>query len=231
MPDSTLKVSVQTDDRVRLLCNLCGTDTNHDVLAMVEQVKHDPILSTSIAHRVLQCRGCETLTSQTMASDEMSFAENPDTGERDQLYDVAYLPPRQAGRKSLKHSYDLPPVVGAVYKEVLSAMFGNMRMLAAMGLRTLVEAICNDQEAAGKTLVEKINSLRDSKILTPAGADILHRVRALGNAAAHEAGPQRLSDLWNAVDVVEHTLAAVYILPARAAKKGGKIQPPGDIPF
>ena len=231
MTDSTVKVSAPDNERTRLMCNTCGRTTNHDVLTVVEQSIYDPVLSTSLTHRVVQCRGCETLTAQILKTDEMSHTTDPQTGEVVQIYDIDYFPPRQAGRKVLQHAYELPQNIGFVYKEVLSALFGNMRMLAAVGLRTLVEAICNDQRAAGKSLVEKINQLRDTKVITPAGADILHRVRVLGNTATHEAGPQPIRDLWEALDVVEHTLASVYILPARAQRRKRTKSPPDDVDF
>lgn len=226
-----MNVSTPANERARLMCNTCGRQTNHDVLTDVTQSVHDPILSTSVTYRTVQCRGCETLSAQILKTDAMSQATDPETGEVVQIYDIDYFPPRQAGRKALQHAYELPQNIGFVYKEVLSALFGNMRMLAAVGLRTLVEAICNDQRAAGKSLVEKINQLRDTKVLTPAGADILHRVRVLGNTAAHEAGPQPIKDLWEALDVVEHTLASVYILPARAQRKKRTKPPSDDVDF
>lgn len=172
-----------------------------------------------ITHRVIQCRGCETLTTQILITDPESMVFDDEEGEYVQTYRVDDYPPRQAGRRPLKDQHYLPVNVRTVYTEVLSALFGNMRMLAATGLRTLVEAICNEREARGRTLWDKINELQEMHVLTPDGATILHNVRALGNAAAHEAGLQRISELWDALDVVEHTMTAVYILPGRAERR------------
>ena len=51
------------------------------------------------------------------------------------------------------------------------------------------------------------------KILTPVGADALHKLRTLGNKAAHEVEPHSIEQLNIAINVVEDLLRHVYILP------------------
>jgi hypothetical protein len=55
-------------------------------------------------------------------------------------------------------------------------------------------------------------------VLTQDGADILHKLRTLGNDAAHEVKPHSLQELGLAFDVVDHLLLGVYILPDHAKK-------------
>jgi hypothetical protein len=43
----------------------------------------------------------------------------------------------------------------------------------------------------------------------------LHKIRTLGNAAAHEVKPHTEKQLRLAMDVIEHLLTDVYILPKR----------------
>lgn len=45
------------------------------------------------------------------------------------------------------------------------------------------------------------------------GAAILHKIRSLGNAAAHEVKPHSNKQLALAMDIIEHLLKDVYILP------------------
>lgn len=61
-------------------------------------------------------------------------------------------------------------------------------------------------------------------ILTPAGAAILHRIRALGNDAAHEVRPHNDKQLGVAMDVIEHLLKDVYILPKQVEAEFGEEQ-------
>jgi uncharacterized protein DUF4145 len=82
-------------------------------------------------------------------------------------------------------------------------------------LRALVETVCHEKNAQGKSLLNKIDDLTAKSILTPAGAQILHKIRTLGNAAAHKVKPHSEKQLAVAMDVVEHLLTDVYILPKR----------------
>jgi hypothetical protein len=73
--------------------------------------------------------------------------------------------------------------------------------------------VCKEKEAEGKDLLEKIDSLVEKRVLTPAGASILHKIRTLGNAAAHEVKPHSEKQLSLAWGIVEHLLKDVFILP------------------
>lgn len=75
-----------------------------------------------------------------------------------------------------------------------------------------------EKNAAGKDLFEKINGLVVAGVLTKDGADILHKLRVLGNKAAHEVKAHSATELNLATDVVEHLLKAVYILPFHAKR-------------
>jgi len=62
-------------------------------------------------------------------------------------------------------------------------------VLAGVGLRALIEAVCRDQGINGGNLEALIGGLATNGILSKAQADILHTHRFLGNAAAHEVTP------------------------------------------
>lgn len=55
-------------------------------------------------------------------------------------------------------------------------------------------------------------------VLTKTGSETLHSMRILGNQAAHEVKPHSEEALNLAMDVVEHMLNDVYILPAATSK-------------
>ncbi|PYO51623.1 MAG: hypothetical protein DMD83_27285, partial [Candidatus Rokuibacteriota bacterium] len=87
-----------------------------------------------------------------------------------------------------------------------------------MGIRAIIEAVCRDRNASGEDLFEKINDLLAQGVLTKDGSDILHRLRVLGNNAAHEIKAHSATELTLAMDVAEHLLQAVYILPFHAKR-------------
>ena len=92
-------------------------------------------------------------------------------------------------------------------------MTNDSPVLVGIGLRAIVETVCKEKNASGKDLYAKINDMASQHVLTPSGADILHKVRSLGNKAAHEVKPHTPRQLSLAMGVVEHMLKDVYILP------------------
>jgi hypothetical protein len=87
-----------------------------------------------------------------------------------------------------------------------------------MGIRALVEAVCNERAASGKDLASKIDSLASIGLLTADSTEFLHGLRLMGNDAAHEAKRYSEDDLLLALEVAEHLLTNAYIIPARAKK-------------
>jgi hypothetical protein len=53
--------------------------------------------------------------------------------------------------------------------------------------------------------------------VTKDGADILHRIRGMGNQAAHEQKAHTEAQLVAAFEVVEHMLKGVSIIPSHAS--------------
>ena len=86
-------------------------------------------------------------------------------------------------------------------------------ILAGIGLRAIVETVCKEKNASGSNLYNKINDLVGQRVVTPVDADILHKVRTLGNSSAHEVKPHTTTQLSLAMGVLENMLKAVYILP------------------
>ncbi|MRR37470.1 DUF4145 domain-containing protein, partial [bacterium] len=64
--------------------------------------------------------------------------------------------------------------------------------------------------------------LKAKGLLTGDGAQILHRLRVLGNDAAHEVKPHTAEQLALAMDVVEHLLQGAYIFPGKARHTFGE---------
>jgi hypothetical protein len=100
-----------------------------------------------------------------------------------------------------------------IYHEVHSAISNNQRVLAGIGIRALVEAVCAQKRAAGGNLEKKIDDLATRNVLTKSAAETLHRTRLLGNAAAHEVAPPNEEELEAAMDIAEQLLMNVYVLP------------------
>lgn len=203
--------------RVRVACAECSNSTNHIVACSVDHQWGDEDIQGSDHHQVVRCLGCDSLSFRSVSSNSEDFHIGRDD-ELVYLEKVEVYPPRAAGRRKLPDSRLLPYQVEHIYDETHKALCSEMPILAAIGIRTLVEAVCAQEQAEGVTLEKQIDSLVEQGMLTRTGADILHRLRFMGNAAAHETKrytPQRLS---TAFDVAENLLQNVYILPDKAAR-------------
>jgi Domain of unknown function (DUF4145) len=216
----TQEINKTQNSRSEVACIRCVGKTWHKVLVSVDSsgsLENEGInFEWSSAHQIIQCQGCDSLSYKSISThsedwfdDEDGTIHNPETAR---LY-----PPRLEGRKGLGElSLFLPHRVRQIYEETSLALAVQAPLLAGIGLRALIEQVCKEKEADGKDLFKKIDSLVAKQVLTPSSASILHKVRSLGNEAAHEVKPHTEQQLSLAMDVVEHLLKDVYVLPTQA---------------
>ena len=164
----------------------------------------------------MQCLGCRKLSFRKEQTNSEDSVED-EGGETLYVLHEELYPSRVAGRHELSDAKFLPFPILQIYQETYYAICNKQPILAGIGIRTLVEAVCKEKAAQGKNLEDKIDSLVKIGVLTSDGADILHSLRILGNLAAHEIRPHSEKTLSVAMDVVEHLLRGVYILPKVAA--------------
>lgn len=200
---------------VSIPCIKCSGKTAHEVVASVDQsgFVEDYDIHWERKHQIVRCKGCKTLSFRSEASNSDDYIQ---VGEDKWELDIneKLYPSRIEGLKDLGNDVVyLPPDLRRVYAETTQALNNDSPVLAGIGLRALVETVCKEKNAKGKDLYDKINDLASNHVLTPSGADILHKVRTLGNKAAHEVKPHTPRQLSLAMSVVEHMLKDVYILP------------------
>lgn len=199
-----------------LPCKNCDGTTAHVVLAEIKDDRSNPDVSVWYYFQIVRCGGCkETSFRQNWQSSE-DVTHDPYTGDficddHEDLY-----PSRIAGRKELKDIDKLPSKIHGLYRETHHALCHRLRVLAGIGIRGLVDAVCKEKKAAGRDLEQKIDDMAKQGWLPKEGAELLHGTRLLGNVAAHEAEPVSESELDAAMDVVEHLLKGVYIIPEKA---------------
>lgn len=201
----------------RILCSRCHQITNHRIVACVDRSIDwdDYVLEQQF--EILECCGCEEISFRRdwQSSDEVEYDEQSGQ-EGEAWHHEEVFPYRLAGRSELRDIWLLPNSVRVIYQETLGALIGGQRVLAGVGVRALVETVCRQEGAQGLNLKSQIDWLVLANVLGTAGGEILHNLRVMGNAAAHEVKPHSDTELAGAMDVVEHLLQGVYILPARA---------------
>ena len=211
---------------VEIPCTRCSGKTTHKVLTSVDVRGEETDGPYSIQwcddYQILECAGCNTKSFRNVSSNSEDYYQISETEYDYQQLELLY-PSRIEGRKNLEEEeHYLPNKVRGIYKETITALSNNSPILAGIGLRALIETICKDNDAVGRNLLLKIDDLVAKKILTPAGSQILHKIRSLGNDAAHEVKPHNEKQLGLAMDVVEHVLNDVYILPTKVEAEFGE---------
>lgn len=216
---STIKKSFNengTKDQEYLLpCIKCDNKTYHKVLCSINEQESNEFTGYYHDHEIIHCMGCRQVSFRSCWSFSEDEVYDPEIDDLVSLVHEELFPGRVIGRKEIKDSHLLPDEVQKIYSETYIAYVNKAYLLAGVGLRALVEAICKDRKAKGKDLEEKIDNLVELKILTEEGAEILHSTRIMGNRSAHELLVAEVQDLDTALSLVEHLLMGVYILPQK----------------
>jgi Domain of unknown function (DUF4145) len=209
--------------QIKASCKSCTGKTSHLVYAaLVENGDQDcdgHSFWWRVESQIIQCQGCQQVSfrQQSMNSEETDCDES---GKEIPAVEEQLFPSRIAGRTDLGNGLRfLPPDLKRIYQETLSALANQCPVLAGIGLRAILETVCKEKATGGANLFEKINALVTNQVLTPASAAILHKIRTLGNDAAHEVKPHSETQLGLALDVMEHLLKDVYILPKQVASE------------
>lgn len=215
------ELSESPDLTVKMPCLRCDGRTTHSIVSLYKRSGQDGSFDFfwTDTYEVVQCKGCDEISFRKTSSNSEDLEPVSETDWEYVVHEDFY-PPRTEGLKGLGDEvHYLPYKILSIYRETLKALTSGSPILAGIGLRALLEAICKDNEAEGANLFKQIDDLVVKKLLTPKRADVLHKIRALGNKAAHEISPNTEKQLGLAMSIVEHLLQEVYILPEQAARE------------
>jgi hypothetical protein len=215
------KINATQGQELTVACSKCSGKTAHEVVSSLDEfgTDHESDIHWAQHYQIIRCRGCKFVSFRDAGSNSEDFVQVGEDAWDSKVYEKLY-PSRLEGRKDLgdKARY-FPTDTQRVYGETVQALNNNSPVLAGIGLRALVETVCKERSAAGKNLLQRIDNLAEQHVLTPTGAAILHKIRTLGNAAAHEVKPHTERQLALAINVVEHLLKDIYILPKLAEQE------------
>ncbi len=191
-------------------CIRCKRETRHEVLHehCANYTDEQYGVTFGETHRIVRCLGCHNVSFESQEWD--SSHGDAETGEpyaTKRLY-----PSRTAGRQPMK-TFGWPDKVRRVYEDTIRAFNVNAPILAAAGLRAVVEALCIDQKCQGNDLKHKIDDLVVKGAIAANQVRFLHLHRMLGNEAVHEMAESPTEELTAALDIVEGVLHTIYRLP------------------
>ena len=199
-----------SNKKVRSDCRSCGQSTNHNILAeQIDSFRED--YEYDQTYQILECLGCDTKSFRDVL-EEIQHAFQISQNEWEVPTSITVYPRFIKDHRSLDGEYHLPVTVRQIYKEVLLAFQEEALILAGLGLRGTVEAVCNDLKVTGRDLEIKISKLATAGYISRRDAERLHGIRFMGNDATHKIKKPNTIQLSAALKIVEHMLLSVYIL-------------------
>lgn len=193
-------------------CPRCQQMTNHKCLSTHNQTsEYDADFHWEENYETIECLGCENIQFRNRYSHEDMIRYSDDGYE--QNYDESkYYPKYLTNHIVLKNIYHLPDKIRIIYSETLEALKNNCYLLSGVGLRAIIEAICIDQDIAGRSLDLKINNLVRNKLITEKDGHRLHTIRFLGNDSVHDMDVPKEKKLRIALDIAENLLKNLYLI-------------------
>ena len=163
-------------------------------------------------HYLARCAGCEIFCYATAT--ETEDAQLNSSGQLVPEWEV--FPNAEGEKEPFDKHYLLKTKVRGIYLEVIRSINADLLLLAAIGLRALIEAICKQQKVRGKNLAKLIDGLEDKGVLSRLQSEFLHGLRFMGNAAAHEIAKPNRDEILAALEIAEAMLQVIYVLPRLA---------------
>ena len=193
-------------------CPNCEKKMYHDILLRDHDNTESKENNISVNRMIVQCRGClaKSFSQVTAFFDDAYLSEVDEVWEIPEH--VVSFPKITDVKSSISSFYNVPRIVRIIYMEALLAVKEDTAILAGLGLRATLEAICNDQDVKGKNLELKITKLQTEGLISKKDSERLHGIRFMGNDAAHDIKTHTKEQISVAVKIVDHLINTLYIL-------------------
>lgn len=222
------KENINKGKIIHCYCNNCTIVTKHFVIFDYKEDIDDfeEGLSVKEDYQIIKCDNCNRLSFRI--DGWFSEDQDPFPGGNDGTYEELY-PESDRNKRIEKKINNLPYSLTEIYSEVIKAYNNNLFILAAVGIRAILEGICKEKEIEtivnheGKTIdVSDIKlmtvGLLQKKLITQPQKDALDNLRILGNDSIHDLFEPTKKDIKNILDVIEIIMLSVYEIPNKASQ-------------
>lgn len=225
--------AIKTEKEKREICSQCNGETCHEILAGFQLHADNSAYESWDEYAIIKCKGCGSLSffnEQTFLQADYLWDEETGKVIDGSHKEKILYPRRLAGQPVLEDAESLPKDVHKIYMETHTALCGDQLVLAGIGIRTIIEAVCIERHTRGNDLEEKIDNLAKQNLITENAAQILHGLRFIGNNAAHAIKAHTLAELCIAMGIAKHLLMEVYLIPLQAQKLSTRPNKNSSIP-
>lgn len=205
-------------------CNKCYKETKHDVLFVKREKgteKFDQGFSVDwgIAWTLLQCRGCETVSLKRESWNSEDYDEQ-------MSYNItaSYFPPRSFREiPSWVNESKIPDEVEGLLRELYIALQSGCRAASAMLMRAVFERVMIRKVGDHGTFSKNLAEFEKLGFIGKKQAGLITAMLEAGHASIHRAFVPELKDLVTLLDILEGTLATIYVHAPQAAAIKRKI--------
>lgn len=216
------------DHDLRLgLCPTCQRRVRVDVVSehKTNWSDLDGLIHGADRFWILECRGCERIYfgHGSTFSENVDYQFNESSREWTSYFpeDVRFYPKtverhRPEWTKGLNFRFsEVSPLLNEVYK----SLDHDLKILAAIGIRSLIEAIARHLKLDTKTSFrDTIEEMRKAQYITGRDRDFLEILSFAGGSAAHAGWQPKDAELSTMMDIIEGTIHRAIILPDKARK-------------
>jgi len=213
-------------------CPQCGPRRRAEVVAFFSVTNQDetsPVYEV-VNYKTLRCCGCEAIhiRRDTYFSEDEDHEQDPVTGEWNTVLrpTSTYWPPQERRRKPSWILQVEDDVIHRLLDEVYGALNTDLRALAAMGVRALLDRtfeLAGAEPAAG--FEEKLKSLTAEGVISPRDKETLTVMTDAGSAASHRGWQPDPEALDTILDAAEAVLHRVVVLPDHAQRLREQVPP------
>jgi hypothetical protein len=208
-------------------CGKCAGDRQCSVLRQYTEHYGDENFHGATKWMILQCRGCEYVFVQTVATDSEDFGYAYDQHGStvvEAIERITYWPALSKRKKPewltdhnliIMNDYRL----NAAMIELYGALDNDLHMLAAIGIRTAYD-IASELLGVDPQLrfEQKLDALIADRWIRNSDKSRLETVVDAGSASAHRGWQPNPADLKTMMDVLEHFIEESLIAPTRKKK-------------
>jgi len=106
----------------------------------------------------------------------------------------------------------LPANIHDMLLEVRYTLQKELSALPSMGLRSVIDMVCNDQVGDIGRFAEKLHKLEEKRFITPKKRQLIETALEVGHASIHRGHFPTAKDLQVVMDIVDHLLEELYVL-------------------
>jgi hypothetical protein len=162
-------------------------------------------------YQTLECCGCGDVSFRLRYCFGQRVQHDDDLFDED-LFDDTYYPPRVWRKKPVWIS-KLPDELRSLLDEVYTALQAGSRTLATMGARSVLDMVILERVGDRGSFKRKLEAMVAEGWVGLHDKDILYAALNAGNAAIHRGHIPTDSELTTVMNIVEHMLNSIYILP------------------